>query len=147
MQALPCPLLESSRTGGRGWYRRGDRRKRLNRDPSWPASDAEVALEQLRARLDLLRRPLVRDMSVVDDVDAARQREGRGEVLLDQQDGLSGRGQLAADPHELAHDERRQRSEERRVGKECRSRGAPDQEKDKQEQHGSEQTKQGGRRC
>src|SRR3954466_5258983 len=70
--------------------------------------DAEIALQNLGARLDLLRRPLVRDVSIVDDVDAARPRERRGEVLLHQKDRLSGGGELAADAHQLAHDERRE---------------------------------------
>ena len=48
------------------------------------------------------------DMSVVDDVHPARERERGGEVLLDEEDRLSGRRQVAADLHQLAHDERRE---------------------------------------
>ena len=47
-------------------------------------SYAEVALEDLGPRLDLARRAFVRDMAVVEDVDALRKRQGRRQVLLHQ---------------------------------------------------------------
>ncbi len=50
------------------------------------------------------------DVAIVDDVDALRQRERRGEVLLHQHDGLAGLGQIAAGLHQVAHDHRRQPS-------------------------------------
>ncbi len=40
-------------------------------------------------RLDLRDGSLVGDMAGIDDVDALSQRERRGQVLLDQHDGLS----------------------------------------------------------
>src|SRR5262249_40234065 len=52
--------------------------------PSRRPLDTEIALQNLRLRLDFLGRPLVHDVAVVDDVDALRQRQGGGQVLLDQ---------------------------------------------------------------
>ena len=57
--------------------------------------------------LDLFGGALVHDVPVVDDVDALRQRQRGREILLDQHDGQARRGQVAADLHQLAHDQRR----------------------------------------
>ncbi len=45
--------------------------------------------QQFGLRLDLRGGSLVGDMAGIDDVDALSQRERRGQVLLDQHDGLS----------------------------------------------------------
>ena len=47
-------------------------------------------------RLDLCGRSFVGDMAVVDDIDTLRQRERRGQILLDQHDGLAAHGEIAA---------------------------------------------------
>src|SRR6185312_2064252 len=70
--------------------------------------DAEVLLQDLRLRLDLSGRALVHDVAVVQHVHAGGERERGGDVLLDQDDGLAGRGELAAGVHEVAHDHRRE---------------------------------------
>src|SRR5690606_13843218 len=70
--------------------------------------DAEVALEDPGVRLELGGRPLVRNVTVVDDVGAARQRQGRGDVLLHQDDGLARLREVAAGPHEVLDDDRRE---------------------------------------
>src|SRR4051794_40804521 len=44
------------------------------------------------------------DMAVIDDIDALRQRERRRQVLLDQKDGLSGGGEIAAGSDQIVHD-------------------------------------------
>src|SRR5438270_5171281 len=72
------------------------------------ASDAQISLQQLRSRLDLGGRSLVHDVAVVDDIDAARERERRRQILLDEEDRLPGGGELAADSYQLAHDQRRE---------------------------------------
>ena len=48
------------------------------------------------------------DVAVVDDIDAMRERQGRGDILFDQHDRLTGRRQIAARAHQVAHDYRRQ---------------------------------------
>src|SRR5690606_41183028 len=47
-------------------------------------------------------------MPVVEDVGATREREAGGDVLLDQHDGLALLRQLAAGPHQVLDDHRRQ---------------------------------------
>ena len=42
------------------------------------------------------------DVAIVDDVGAVRQRERGGEILLDQNDGLPGVGEIAAGLDEIA---------------------------------------------
>jgi hypothetical protein len=49
----------------------------------------------------------VRDVAVIDDVDALRERERRREVLLDQHDRLPGLRKLATRRHQVADDDRR----------------------------------------
>jgi hypothetical protein len=46
------------------------------------ASNAEIALQDLRLRFDFAGRPFVGDMAVVDDVGALRQCQRGGEILL-----------------------------------------------------------------
>src|SRR5690606_7282884 len=69
---------------------------------------AQVALQDLGIGPKLAGRPLVRDMAVVEDVGTAREREAGGDVLLDQHDGLALLRQLAAGPHQVLDDHRRQ---------------------------------------
>ena len=65
-------------------------------------------MQDIRLRLDLLRRSFVDDMTVIDDVDAACQSERRREILLDQNNGLTGRSEIAAGLDQIAHDHRRE---------------------------------------
>ena len=51
-------------------------------------SHAQIPPQQVRVRLDLFGRPLVHDMTVVDDVGARGERQRRGEVLFDEDDRL-----------------------------------------------------------
>ena len=67
-----------------------------------------MPLQYLWLRFDFLRRAFVGDVAVVDDVDALRQRERGGEILLHQHDGLPGGGKIAAGLQQVAHDDRRQ---------------------------------------
>ena len=67
---------------------------------------AEVALQQIGLGLELGGRAFMRDVAVVDDVDAACQRQRRGQVLLDQNDRLTGLREIAADAHQILHDHR-----------------------------------------
>src|SRR3954470_5291654 len=66
--------------------------------------DPQIPLQNLRSGSDLARRSLVRDMPVVDDVGPVRERQRGGEILLDQNDGLPGVGQIAARFDEVVYD-------------------------------------------
>src|SRR5207302_9349874 len=68
-----------------------------------PASNPKMALQKFRLRLDFVRRALVHDMPVVDNVDTLRQGQHRREVLLHQHDGLTGGGEIATSSHQIAH--------------------------------------------
>src|SRR4029079_16752271 len=61
-----------------------------------------------RSSLDLPRHALVRDVSVVDDVDPLGEGERCREVLLDQYDRLTGGRKLATGLDQRAHDHRRE---------------------------------------
>jgi hypothetical protein len=60
------------------------------------ALNAKIALQNLRSRFDLAGRPFVGDMAVIDDVCTLRQRQRGSEILLHQDDGLSGVGHAAS---------------------------------------------------
>src|SRR6516225_8216776 len=84
--------------------------KELERDDdskkNHPALNAKIAFQDLWLRLDLADWPFVGDMAVIDDVCAMRQCERGSQILLDQDDGLPGVGQIAADFDKIAHDYR-----------------------------------------
>src|SRR4051794_21067706 len=71
--------------------------------PDRSASDSNIPLEYANIGLDLRGRPLVHDMAIVDDVNAARQRQSGGDVLLDQDDSLPSAGKVATGAHQVLH--------------------------------------------
>jgi NitT/TauT family transport system substrate-binding protein len=82
---------------------------RRRRTPSSLASrrlHPQMPPKHVRVRLDLFGRPLVHDMTVVDDVGAGRERERRSEVLFDEDDRLPLGREVAADFHKVTHDDR-----------------------------------------
>lgn len=63
-----------------------------------------MPVQYFRPHLDFLCRAFLRDVAVIDDVDAACQRERRSQILLHKYDGLSGFREIAAGFDEIALD-------------------------------------------
>src|SRR5262249_14597126 len=70
--------------------------------------NTEIALQETVVRPYVARRAFMDDVPVVDDVDALGEFQSRGQVLLDQHDGLAAGGEIAADLHQVADDDRRE---------------------------------------
>ena len=71
--------------------------------------NAQIALQNLRSRLDLMRRSLVNDMAVVDYVNPIRQLQRCRQILFHKHDSLPRGGEIATGLYQSAHDHRRRR--------------------------------------
>src|SRR5579883_1639134 len=76
-----------------------------NPSPGTTASNPQIPVQHLGAAARGLRRHLLDDMAVVDDVDARGEAHRRGDVLLDDDDRLARLGEAAAGLEEVAHDD------------------------------------------
>ena len=65
-----------------------------------------MTMQDLRPGLDLSRRPFVRYMAIIDDINALGQRQRRRKILLHQNDRLAGIGQIGACFHQIPNDDR-----------------------------------------